>query len=99
MIDASTPGQINLTVVNPRNPKIVGFSLSGTTFAFNGTNGTVGGSYGILASTNLALPLAQWTPVLMNAPFDGSGGFNTNVQLTVNTNALQQFFLMQSPTP
>lgn len=35
----------------------------------------------------------------MNAPFDGSGGFNTNVQLTVNTNALQQFFLMQSPTP
>ena len=99
VIDASTPGQVNLTVVNPRTPAITGFGLSGRTLTFSGTNGTLNGSYGVLASTNLVLPLQQWTPVLLNALFDGGGNFNTNIQLTVNTNAPQQFYIMKSPTP
>ena len=101
LIDASTPGQINLTVVNPRAPVIAGFGLSGATLTFSGNNGTLAGSYGIMASTNVALPLSQWTPVYLNGLFDGSGGFSANLDLTntLNTNAPQQFFIIKSPTP
>jgi hypothetical protein len=101
LIDASTPGQIRLTVVNPRTPGITGFGLSGMTLTLGGTNGTLGGSYGILASTNLVLPSAQWKPILLNGMFDGSGNFNSSFDLstTVNSNAPQQFFRLQSPTP
>lgn len=97
------PNTGSATTVNapPSIPRIIGFGLSGTTLNISGTNGTLGGSYEILASTNLGLPLAQWTPILSNAPFDGSGNFNTNFQLsgTLNSNAQQQFFTIQSPSP
>ncbi len=101
LIDASTPGQIRLTVVNPRTPGITSFGLSGTTLTLGGTNGTLGGSYGILASTNVALPVAQWKPILLNSVFDGSGNFSSSFDLstTVSSNAPQQYFRVQSPTP
>jgi hypothetical protein len=101
VIDASTPGQIRLTVVNPRTSRIVGFGLSGTTLTISGTNGTLGGSYGILASTNVALALAQWTPVYLSGLFDGSGDFSASFDLTntLSPNAPQQFFMLESPTP
>ena len=60
-----------------------------------GTNGAAGGQYILLQSTNVALPLAQWTPVLTNN-FDGNGNLNlsTNVVDPADT---QNFYILQAP--
>lgn len=59
----------------------------------SGSNGIANWPYYLLASTNLATPLSNWTPLLSNA-FDGNGNFIfTN---TSESNA-QQFFILQLP--
>jgi hypothetical protein len=47
----------------------------------NGAGGFKSATFQILTATNLALPAAQWTPILTNQ-FDASGGFSY-------TNAIQ----------
>jgi len=48
----------------------------------------------VLATTNLDLPVTNWTRVLTNQ-FDGSGNFNfTN---TVSPTAPQSFYMLQLP--
>jgi catechol 2,3-dioxygenase-like lactoylglutathione lyase family enzyme len=87
-----------LVLVRPAAPpSIQSFTLSGTTLTISGTNGTPVGEYVVLASTNLVLPSAQWTPVLTNT-FDGSGNFNVSFGLTnpLSPNAAQQFFALSS---
>ena len=60
----------------------------------SGTGGTTNGTYYVLVSTNVALPLNQWTPVATNL-FDGSGHFIfTNA---VNPNSPQAFYRLQFP--
>ncbi len=55
-------------------PQIGGTGMNGTNFYFTGTNGSPGWTYSILASTNLSLPLADWTVLATNS-FDGQGNF------------------------
>jgi hypothetical protein len=77
---------------NPAPPGIGGIAVSGTSLMISGTNGAVGGTYYVLQSTNVALPLSSWTRMATNG-FDASGNFAfTN---TVNPNAPQQFFRLQ----
>jgi autotransporter-associated beta strand protein len=62
-------------MVYPPDPQVIDsvvYSEGG--LVISGSGGTPGGSYVVLSSTNLALPLAQWTAVSSNS-FDGSGGF------------------------
>ncbi len=61
---------------------------------FGGTNGLPGGTYKILSSTNLAMPLANWTQVGAGS-FDGSGNFN--ITNAINNNETQQFYLLRQP--
>lgn len=49
-------------------------AAGGNHFTFSGGNGIPGWSYLVLASTNLALPVAQWPPIATNT-FDAGGGF------------------------
>jgi fibronectin-binding autotransporter adhesin len=75
-------------------PTITGFSLTGTSLHLTATNGTPGGNYVLLESTNVLLPQHLWTPVLTNS-FDGSG----NISLTTNvatTNSIE-FYSIQNP--
>jgi hypothetical protein len=97
---ASTPHHVNL-VITPHHPHIVSVGLAGTTLTISGTNGTAGATYGVLASTNLFLPVAQWTPILKNASFNGSGNFTANIPLssTIDPNAPQQYFRIETPSP
>jgi hypothetical protein len=74
-------------------PGISGVSLSGTDIVLSATNGVAGGTYYVFSSTNLALPLSQWTPVATNV-LSGSGNFTTTVT-NANTTA-QQFFILQT---
>jgi PKD repeat protein len=87
---SSTLTVTNLIVTSPV-PKI-GTSLSSGKFVLGGTNCPVGVKYRILTSTNLALPLASWQPVLTNT-FLSNGSFSyTNAA----TNATS-FFQLISP--
>ena len=68
--------------------------LSGGNLIFGGTGGPVGQPYRILSTTNVALPVLNWTPVYTNVflPPNGSYAY-TNTPLT---NA-QNFFRLVSP--
>jgi hypothetical protein len=86
------------TVVLDKNmtpPRITSFQLLGGSFAIAGTNGSAPGTYFYtLASTNLALPLTNWTVIATNQ-FGSGGGFNfTNI---FDSNETRQFFILRLP--
>jgi autotransporter-associated beta strand protein len=62
------------------SPKITSIKLSGTTLTILGTNGTLNGSFVLLGSTNVALPLSSWTPILTNS-FNSSGDLNLSTNI------------------
>jgi hypothetical protein len=74
----SVNGTIFITSTNPAlitQPRIMSFQASGTNAVVAGTNGNTPGTYFYtLASTNLALPLTNWTIVGTNQ-FGAGGGF------------------------
>ncbi|HTX21138.1 MAG TPA: NPCBM/NEW2 domain-containing protein [Candidatus Aquilonibacter sp.] len=73
-------------------PKFENMAANGNNFIFSGTNGVPNWTYYVLASTNLDLPLTDWTIVSTNA-FDGGGNFNfTNLQ---NPMSPQTFYLLK----
>jgi len=82
IVTLTTPPQINSSLV-----------LNGR-FILNGSGGTPGHPYHVLASTNVSLPLAQWTPLVTNN-FDAYGNFAwTNA---MNLSVPQQFYLILVP--
>jgi Concanavalin A-like lectin/glucanases superfamily/Immunoglobulin domain len=87
-------GQINVgnVVGPPPTPHITHISLSGTTLSISATNGALGGTWALLQSTNVALPLSQWQTNITGT-FDGSGNLSTNI-LNTATN-LQEFYILK----
>jgi rhamnogalacturonan endolyase len=71
-----------------------GVNALGTNLVVSGTGGTPGSSYTILASTNLLLPVAQWSTA-------GTGSFDTNGNFTasnsVTTGSPRRFYLIRLP--
>jgi hypothetical protein len=59
-----------------------------------GTNGTPGATFYLLSSTNVTLPLAQWTRISTNM-FSGSGHFN--ITNAVSPTTPQRFFVLDAP--
>lgn len=97
-LSTSTAGQVNVVVTStssaPATPSFGGIRYTSKGLVLSGTGGTTNGAYYALVSTNIALPLSQWTPVATNA-FDGSGHFLfTN---SVNPNNPQLFYLLEEP--
>jgi alpha-tubulin suppressor-like RCC1 family protein len=88
--DSDTPQEIV-----PFAPIIVGISLSGTNLVLNGANGRSGGTYYLLTSTNLAMPLSLWTPCATNV-LGATGDFTITATNAVNPNDAQQFYILQS---
>ena len=77
-------------------PGITSFNIATTNLVFAGTNGVAGGTYYVLGSTNMALPLSQWLPVVTNV-LTASGPFTITATNAVNGNSpLQQFFILQT---
>jgi type 1 fimbria pilin len=79
-------------VVTPPMPQITGININGTTLTITATNGADGGQFVLMDSTNLLLPLSQWTPILTNN-FDGSGNLNLSANI-INPNNPQEFYLL-----
>lgn len=75
-------------------PPVATAQVAGNSFVLSGQGGVAGGTYYVIASTNLNLPRAQWARIATNQ-FDASGNFAfTN---TLSANAPQQFYLLQLP--
>ncbi len=90
------PGQVQLLVQPPPPPSFGSISATSNGLVMNGTGGITNATYYVLASTNVALPLSQWTPVATNL-FNGSGQFTfTNA---INPNSPQAFYLLEMPEP
>ncbi len=90
-ISTNTVGQINLIVTRPQFNAI---NSGANGLVMSGSGGSVGGTYYVLGTTNIGLPLNMWTPIATNQ-FDSSGNFNfTNA---AGTNAPQQFYRLQIP--
>ena len=69
---------VSLNVVSaspPIRPVIGNIGLNGSKLVLNGSNGTAGNTYYVLSSTNLALPMTNWT-VMMTDQFNAYGGFS-----------------------
>jgi len=67
-------------------------AAGGGGFILSGSGGGSNGIYYVLTSSNLLLPLTNWTPIATNQ-FDSEGDFIfTN---TAQTNAPQEFYLLQ----
>lgn len=98
-VGGTSSAQVNLfqvrdiTVVAPAQPHLTGIHLSGTTLVISGTNGTAGLQFTELTSTNLALPLNLWTPVVTNI-FTGN---SFNITNPVSPGKPQAFYLLQVP--
>ncbi len=88
-------GNVILTVVSPPPPipAITSVSRSGTTLTITATNGWTNGPYVLLESTNVGLPLTDWTPVLSNS-YNGSGDINLSTNVATNK---QEFYILQDP--
>ena len=67
--------------------------LSGGDLTFSGTGGIPDAQYRILTSTNVALPLASWTPVATNT-FAPDGSYSYTQSFLTNA---ASFFLLATP--
>jgi hypothetical protein len=66
------------TVTNPPTQVTISVKFAAGSLNLSGTGGSAGATYYVIGSTNLTLPMAQWT-VLSTNSFDGSGNFNVNM--------------------
>ncbi len=87
-------GTISVFSVTPSTPHINQVQISAGNFIFSGTNGPDSGTYYVLSTTNLTLPLSQWTYLSTNS-FLGNGQFY--VTNPINPGKPQQFYLLQVP--
>jgi PKD repeat protein len=88
---ASTNVQTSYIAASPV-PTIGNVTLPGGQLVFSGTNCPAGVQYRILTSTNVALPLSSWTPVVTNT-FPGNGSYS----YTNSTGKSAAFFRLVSP--
>jgi len=88
----------NSLTVTPLPFSIQSFGVIGTNLTVTGAGGGPNWPYLVYASTNLALPLSQWTPILTNV-YDANGRFSVAIALanTVDPNAASQFFVLAFP--
>ena len=81
----------DITPVAPARPDITGISLSGSDFIISGTNGTAGRQFAVLMSTNISLPLGQWTPIMTNT-FSGP---TFSISNAVHSGAPENFYVLE----
>ncbi len=94
----SVNGSLFVSSTNPAlitPPHLTSVQFSGGNLVLAGTNGNAPGTcFYTLASTNLALPLTNWTVIATNQ-FGAGGGFICTNNL--NLGAEQQFFMLRLP--
>jgi autotransporter-associated beta strand protein len=86
------------TVVPPdiQIPTITTVERSGDDLVLIGTNGTLSGTFYVVVSSDIALPLESWTVIATNA-FGEDGTFSVNI--TIDPEQPQQFFNLLQQVP
>jgi autotransporter-associated beta strand protein len=87
-----TSGVLSIVASPTAQPIISATAMSAGNFVLSGSNGVPNWPCLVLASTNLALPLNQWTVIATN-PFDASGNLIFTDQ--PDPTLLQNFYLLQ----
>jgi autotransporter-associated beta strand protein len=81
-------------------PYILGMSLSGTNLTLTGSNAQANSIYYLLTTTNLQLPISQWTSVVTNVSSGstptGTSPFTFTFTNAVNPKDPNQFFLLSN---
>jgi hypothetical protein len=88
----TTAGAINLTIVPLSTPILSTFNASADTVTLSGSGGAVGGGYRVLSSTDLTIPLANWT-VAGSGTFDNLGHFS----ITISKSAPRMYYIISAP--
>ena len=78
----------------PPSPSVTGMSVAGNNVTLNCTNGLLGATYFTLTSTNITLPMNQWTRIATNQ-LSADGSFNIVITNGVIPGASQQFYRVQ----
>jgi autotransporter-associated beta strand protein len=73
-------GSISVAATTVPRPVITNLVASGSSIVFKGTNGIPNAPYYVMASTNMAVPLVNWTPMLTNR-FDADGRFTITLPI------------------
>jgi len=89
---SSTTTRTSYIVASP-SPTIGNSQMSNGQFILSGSNGPAGVQYRILGTTNLALPLASWTPLFTNV-FATDGSYSYTNSSSANS---ASFFQLVSP--
>ena len=90
----NTAGAVNITIVPLLVPATFTANVSGGKVVLQGAGASAGGSFQILATTNLLTPPTNWVSILATN-FDRRGNFN--VPLPVNPGEPQSFYLISVP--
>ena len=90
-VSTNTVGQVNLVVTRPQFNMI---NAGANGLVMSGSGGPASGTYCVLGSTNIALPLNLWARIVTNQ-FDSGGNFDfTNA---VSPDSPQEFYRLQLP--
>jgi hypothetical protein len=81
-------------LVPPPQPRIVSINLSGNNLVLNGTNGLSTGVYHLLTSTNLMLPLKEWSSIATNA-LTANGAFSMTATNVLKGKTGGEFYVLQ----
>jgi autotransporter-associated beta strand protein len=84
-------GELNV-VAAPSQPVVNNVFVSNGNLVFTGTNGAAMGSYVVLVTADLAVPLTEWVPLTTNT-FDANGAFSVTNPIALGTP--QQFYCIQ----
>lgn len=85
-----------VTVAPPPQLHFTSISIKGSTLTFSATNGQDGSPFTLFESTNLLLPISQWTPVFTNS-LDSNGAISLSTNNVINPGTPQEFFLIEEP--
>ena len=86
--------QVSATPAPPTSPVFSSISLAGSNLIVGGSNGTAGMSYLVLTTTNLLVPLTNWSLLATNI-FGPGGAFNFTNSLPLSSP--QQFYILKLP--
>src|SRR3989441_697640 len=87
-------GVISVVAAAQSQPVINSTVVSGGNLIFSGTNGTAGGTYYVLTSTNVSGPLSSWTSLSTNT-FGPGGVFS--VTNAINPATPKRFYVLKLP--
>jgi hypothetical protein len=90
----NTSGTLSLVITTSPHFGAISIFGSGNGLALRGTGGVAKANYYLLASTNLAAPLTNWTRLLTNQ-FDIIGDFNFTNQKGINSS--KNLYRLQIP--